>query len=306
MTRGAIKANAERAEAGARGMPERLTSARHGRSLARLSLRHTVCVVIAVGIFGAPMLYVALQAFKTEAEFTFNKVGLPSWPLSFSTFRAAWDQGGFARELINSTVYSLFPDVISLLLGVFLAFPIARGYLKHSNLWYGFFLFQGFLPPAVIPLFLETRTLHLYNSMIGYVIVRSLYGAGFFFFVGYLKGVPREREEAAALDGCGYIRFIVTIIIPEMTPALAAFGVFGFVAQWNELIIPIILLPNSNLYPVTRGLFGFFSTYTNQWPLLCAATVIVALPLIVVFIVLQRYLVAGVAGGAGGVAAAQR
>ena len=171
------------------------------------------------------------------------------------------------------------------MLGVFLAFPIARGYLKHSNLWYGFFLFQGFLPPAVIPLFLETRTLHLYNNMIGYVVVRSLYGAGFFFFVGYLRGIPKEREEAAALDGCGYIRFILTIILPEMAPALAAFGVFGFVAQWNELIIPIILLPNSNLYPVTRGLFGFFSTYTNQWPLLCAATLIVALPLVVVFIV---------------------
>ncbi len=306
MTRGAIIGDGERTEAGARGMPARPTSVGHSWRLARLSLRHTVCLVIAVGIFGAPILYVALQAFKTEAEFTFNKVGLPSWPLAFSTFRAAWDQGDFARELINSTVYSLFPDLISLVLGVFLAFPIARGYLKHSNLWYGFFLFQGFLPPAVIPLFLETRTLHLYNNMIGYVVVRSLYGAGFFFFVGYLRGIPKEREEAAALDGCGYIRFILTIILPEMAPALAAFGVFGFVAQWNELIIPIILLPNSNLYPVTRGLFGFFSTYTNQWPLLCAATLIVALPLVVVFIVLQRFLVAGVAGGAAGVASAQR
>lgn len=273
--------------------------------LARLSLLHVACVVVAVGIFGGPILYVALQAFKTQAEFTFNKLGLPN-PFTFGTFRAAWDQGDFARELINSTVYSLFPDVISLVLGVFLAFPIARRYLRHSNLWYGFFLFQGFLPPAIIPLFLETRTLHLYNNLLGYVVVRSLYGGGFFFFVGYLRGIPKEREEAAALDGCGYVRFIFRIIMPEMKPALAAFGVFGFVVQWNELIGPIILLPNQKLYPVTRGLFGFFSTYTNQWPLICAATVIVALPLVVVFVVLQRYLVEGVAGGAAGLGARAR
>ena len=90
---GAIIGDGERTEAGARGMPARPTSVGHSWRLARLSLRHTVCLVIAVGIFGAPILYVALQAFKTEAEFTFNKVGLPSWPLAFSTFRAAWGPG---------------------------------------------------------------------------------------------------------------------------------------------------------------------------------------------------------------------
>jgi ABC-type glycerol-3-phosphate transport system permease component len=266
---------------------------------ARLSLLHVVCIAVAVGIFGAPVLYVVLQAFKTTGEFTFNRLGLPS-PFTLGTFRQAWDQGDFARELINSALYSAVPDVVSLVLGVFLAFPISRGYLRHSNLWYGFFIFQGFLPPAIIPLLVETRTMHLYNSLLGYIIVRSLYGGGFFFFVGYLKGIPREREEAAALDGCGYVRFIVSIIFPEMKPALAAFGIFGFVLQWNELITPLILLPNASLYPVTRGLFGFFSQFTGEWPLICAATVIVSLPLVVVFVVLQRYLVEGVAGGAAG------
>jgi raffinose/stachyose/melibiose transport system permease protein len=271
---------------------------------ARTSLVHASCIVVSVGIFGLPMVYVVLQAFKSDSQFTLDPLGWPSW--TFATFRAAWDQGDFARQLVNSTIYSFFPDVISLILGVFLAFPIARGYLKHSLLWYSFFVFQGFLPPALIPLFLEAKALHMYNNMVGYVLLRSLYGAGFFFFVAYLRGIPREREEAAALDGCGYIRFIFTIIMPEMAPALAAFGVFGFILQWNELIAPIILLPNANLFPVTRGLYGFFSTYSSEWPLICAATVIVALPLVVVFVVLQRYIVAGVAGGATGLGVATR
>jgi raffinose/stachyose/melibiose transport system permease protein len=126
----------------------------------------------------------------------------------------------------------------------------------------------------------------------------SLTGAGFFFFVGYIKTIPREMDEAAALDGCGYIRYIFTMIIPQMKPALATFGIFGFVAGWNNLILPLVMLNDQSLWPVTRGLFSFFGQYSSQWPLVAAATIIVALPILVVFAILQRNLVEGVAGGA--------
>jgi raffinose/stachyose/melibiose transport system permease protein len=125
-----------------------------------------------------------------------------------------------------------------------------------------------------------------------------LAGAGFFFFVGYIKTIPREIDEAAALDGCGYVRFILTMIIPQMKPALATFGVFGFVAAWNNLILPLVMLSDPNLWPVTRGLFAFFGQYSSQWPVVAAATVIVAIPILIVFVILQRQLVEGVAGGA--------
>jgi raffinose/stachyose/melibiose transport system permease protein len=261
---------------------------------------HPVSIALSVGIFGAPILYVLLQSFKTNTGFLFDRTGLPR-PFSLGSYALAWQQGDFGRQLVNSVLYAAIPDAISLVLGVFLAFPIARRYLKHSNVWYVFFLFSGLLPPAIIPLFIETRFFHLYNSLIGYIIVVSLQGAGFFFFVGYLRGVPKELDESAALDGCGYVRFILTIIFPEMKPALAAFAIFGFVAQWNNLILPLILLQNQSLYPVTRGLYGFLSSYSQDWPELAAGTVIVALPLMVVFVSLQRYLVQGVSGQSIGV-----
>jgi raffinose/stachyose/melibiose transport system permease protein len=124
----------------------------------------------------------------------------------------------------------------------------------------------------------------------------SLAGAGFFFFVGYIKSIPRELDEAAALDGCGYVRFIFTIIMPQMKPALATFAIFGFVTSWNNLILPLLMLNDPALWPVTRGLFSFFGQYTTQWPPIAAATVIVAAPILVVFALLQRRLVEGVAG----------
>ncbi|MGH3164857.1 MAG: carbohydrate ABC transporter permease, partial [Trebonia sp.] len=209
-----------------------------------------------------------------------------------------WTQGDFGTELINSLIYAVIPDALTLLLGVFLAFPISRGYFRFSNALYAFFVFSGFLPGALIPLFIEARALHLYDSRIGYLVLTSFAGAGFFFFVGYIKSIPREIDEAAALEGCGYFRFIFKIIIPQMGPALAAFGVFGFVASWNNLILPLVMLADQGLWPVTRGLYGFLSQYTTQWPLIAAATVIVAAPVLIVFILLQRHLVEGVAGGA--------
>lgn len=265
--------------------------------LLRATGLHGFSFLISVGLFALPIIYLALQSFKSYMGFLRDPTGLPqAW--TFSNFSGAWTQGNFGTELINSLIYAVIPDVLTLVLGVFLAFPISRGYFRYSNAMYAFFIFSGFLPGALIPLFIEAKALHLYNSRIGYLVLTSLAGAGFFFFVGYIKSIPRELDEAAALEGCGYFRFIFRIIIPQMRPALAAFAVFGFVASWNNLILPLVMLSDQSLWPVTRGLFGFMSQYTTQWPLIAAATIIVAAPVLVVFVLLQRHLVEGVAGGA--------
>jgi raffinose/stachyose/melibiose transport system permease protein len=269
---------------------------RLGRFL-RVGGTQLVCLVISVGFFALPLVYLVLQAFKPYLSFLQDPTGLPH-PWTFSNFSTAWSQGNFSTEMVNSVLYSVVPDLITLLLGVFLAFPISRGYFKHSNALYAFFVFSGFLPAGLIPLFIESQKLGLYNSRLGYLVITSLAGAGFFFFVGYIKTIPREIDEAAALDGCGYVRFIFTMIIPQMKPALATFGVFGFVAAWNNLILPLVMLSDPNLWPVTRGLFAFFGQYSSQWPVVAAATVIVAIPILIVFVILQRQLVEGVAGGA--------
>ncbi len=258
---------------------------------------HGLCLVISIGLFALPILYIAMQAFKPYTTFLANPTGIPSsW--SGQNFSQAWKQGDFAREMGNSLLYALVPDAITLVLGVFLAFPISRGYFRYSNALYAFFVFSGFLPGGLIPLFIEAKILHLYNHRLGYLILTSLAGAGFFFFVGYIKGIPRELDEAASIDGCGYVRFMFRIIIPQMKPALATFGVFGFIGAWNNLILPLVMLSDQSLWPVTRGLYGFFGENTQNWPLIAAGTVIVAAPILVLFILLQRYLVEGVAGGA--------
>lgn len=256
-----------------------------------------VCFVISAGFFALPVVYLALQAFKSYTGFLQDPTGIPH-PWTLSNFGQAWTQGDFSTEMVNSLLYAVIPDIVTLILGVFLAFPISRGYFRFSNALYAFFVFSGFLPAGLIPLFIEAQKLGLYNNRLGFLVMTSLTGAGFFFFVGYIKTIPREIDEAAAMDGCGYVRFIFTMIIPLMRPALATFGVFGFVASWNNLILPLVMLSDPSLWPVTRGLFSFFGQFSSQWPMVAAATVIVAAPIMVVFAILQRHLVEGVAGGA--------
>ncbi|MBE1583717.1 carbohydrate ABC transporter permease [Nonomuraea angiospora] len=263
----------------------------------RATGRNLLCFAIAAVLFAAPLVYMLLQSFKTFTGFLQDPTGLPD-PWTLENFGEAWTQGDFGRQMLNSLVYAVIPDTVTLVLGVFLAFPVSRGYFKRSNAVYAFFVFSGFLPGGLIPLFIEAQALGLYNSMPGYLILTSLSGAGFFFFVGYVKGIPKEIDEAAALEGCGYVRFIFTIIIPQMKPALATFAIFGFVHAWNNLILPLVMLSDQQLWPVTRGLYSFFGEHTQNWPLIAAGTFIVAAPILLLFVTLQRYLVEGVAGGA--------
>lgn len=260
-------------------------------------LVHSVGIVVAVGLFLVPILYMVLLSFRTEAGFLGHPFSFPH-TLHFQNYVAAWQQASMAKYFLNSIVYSVSAPVIGVLLSVFLAFPVARRYIRGSNWIYQIFVYSMFLPGSLIPLFIESQFLHLYDNPLGFIIL-NIGGGGlsFFFFVGYIKSIPKELDEAAAMDGCGYGRYVFAILIPLMKPALAVMVLLGFIGQWNNLIGPIVFLPSSHLWPLTRGLFAFYGQFSDNWPLLSAALVIVLVPVAVLFLALQRFLVAGVTGG---------
>lgn len=258
---------------------------------------HLVGVIIGGGLFLLPLLYIIFISFKSTQGFLTDPFGFPK-QFHWDNYVKAWQQASMASYFLNSIIYAVFSTALSLMVSVLLAFPISRKYIKYSNLLYIIFLIGMFLPGALIPLFTESRALHLYDNRIGYIILSAGTGLNFFFFVGYIKTIPKELDEAAALDSSGYFTYIFRILLPLMKPALATMGLFGFIGSWNNLIAPVVFLSNSKLWPLTRGLFGFFGEYSNNWPLLCAALIIVLSPLVILFIILQRYMVAGVTGGA--------
>ena len=256
---------------------------------------YVILLVFAV-IYIGPLLMLANTSFKTLPEFFRDATGLASG-LSFDNYTEAWSRANFPRYLINSAIYTAAATTIFVVTSVFVAFPIARGYLRGSKVLFTLYLIALFLPPALIPQFQLILHLGLYNTRIGYILLFLINPIGVIILVNYIKSIPRELDESAAMDGCGYFRFVLQIILPLIRPAVATVTVLHAIGIWNELILPTIYLTNQNLYPVTRGLIVFEGVYGSNWPALAAAVLMLMIPMLVLFMFLQRYIIAGLTEG---------
>ena len=253
---------------------------------------------IALALYLGPMAYLFGVALQTPNQFLNNPVAFPH-PMAWSNFPSAWNQATMGVYFSNSVLYTAASTLLALLFAALLAFPVSRRYIRGSQWIYLLFISGMFLPIGLIPLFIESRLLDLYNNRVGYIILHIQYGLnfGFFIFAGYFKTIPIELDESAVIDGCGYLRYIWRILIPLTKPALATVGIYVAINVWNDLIGPIVFLASNSLFPLTRGLYTFYGSYQSDWTLLAAGVFIVAAPLITAFILLQRYLVAGVVAG---------
>ena len=254
-------------------------------------------VVLLMIVYLAPLFFVFNTSLKSEPDFLKNSVSLVTH-LKFQNYADAFMKAKFNVYLLNSLLYVTVCVTVSLLMAVLLAFPLSRGYLRGSKVVYAAFLAGMFLPSGAIPLWQMMLKAGLYNTRLGYML--TMIGGGgvtLFFFVSYIRSIPKELDEAAAIDGCGYLRYIFTILLPLMKPAISSMAVLSAIGVWNEVINSIIYLSNESMYPVTRGLYVFKGQFSVVWTLLTAALIIVAAPLVILYIVLQKYIIDGVVAG---------
>jgi len=250
-------------------------------------------------IYTGPLATVVITAFKTLREFNRNPTALPTNWLNFENFVTAWEAANFSQFLLNSALYAAVATTIYVITAVFLSFPLARNYIRGGNWVLILFVIALFLPPALIPQFQLILGLGLYNTQIGYIMLLVTNPIGIIILVGYMKSLPRELDEAAAMDGCSYLRFMLTIVFPLSRPAIATVVVLHAIGIWNEVVLATIYLPNEDFYPVTRGLLVFDGVFGGaNKPALAAAVIIMTIPMVILFLFLQRYIVSGLTSGA--------
>ena len=248
-------------------------------------------------IYLYPLLMLLSTALKTLPEFFKSPTALPASP-SFDNFVEAWDKASFPRLLLNSLIYTTVSTVLYIITAIFVAFPIARGLVRGHKLIFTLFVIALFLPPALIPQFQLILRMGLYNNPFGYMLFFLINPIGIIILVGYIRTLPKELDESAAMDGCGYFRFVWSVIMPLSRPAIATVVVLHAIGIWNELILPTIYLTNESYFPVTRGLIVFQGVYGSNWPTLAAAVLMLTLPMLILFLFLQKYIISGLTAGA--------
>lgn len=283
------------------GRPSRPETQRpRGRRIAPGRIVSYVFVLVIMVMYLFPLGFLINTALKSTAGFYADPVGLTT-SFNFGNFAQAWQKGHFGAYFLNSVMYTGTAAVLNTVVSLVVGFPVSRGYVRHPRLWYGLFVAMLFLPNALMTQFQLVLRLNLYDTALGYILIMaSGLGVGPLLLVGYMKSIPKELDEAAALDGVGYWRFLFTFLPPLIKPVLATIFILQAIGVWNDIILATILLPDPAKSPLTLGLFAFQGTYSSQWGLLASATMIVAAPLVVAYVFLQKFLVGGVAGSVKG------
>jgi len=257
---------------------------------------YTILFAVAI-LYIAPLFMLVNASFKGLSEFFKDPVS-PVSSLNFDNYINAWERANFSQYMVNSLIYATVATAIFVMTSVFVAFAIARNLVKGSGALLTLYVVALFLPPALIPQFQLILNLGVYNTRPGYILLFLVNPIGMIILVNYIKSIPRELDESAAVDGCGYFRFVWSVVLPLIRPAVATVTVLHAIGIWNELILPTIYLTNQDFYPITRGLIVFEGQYGSDWPGLAAAVLMLMIPMLILFMLMQRYIIGGLTAGA--------
>ena len=271
---------------------------RRSSPLARLGKAVAVIALLAFTLF--PIYFMLSTAFNSRAASGTDALVPTHW--TFEHFTKAFTDGNFGTYMINSSIVTVATVLISCGLALLGAVAMARFQFRMRTTVLITILIVQMLPAEalVIPLFLQMKDLRMLNSLAGLVLVYVAFSLPFAIWNlrGFVAAVPRELEEAAYLDGCGWWQMFRLVLLPLVWPGLVATSAFSFVMAWEEFTFARTFLNNEDRMTVGIGLQHFFGQNVNDWGGLMAASTMVTIPVVIVFVLAQRRLGTGLVSGA--------
>ena len=241
-----------------------------------------------------PLLWLIGTSFKSPTEdiFTFPPQIFPSQP-TFANFATVWDTYPFALYLYNSAIVALLAVGLNLLLCSLAAYPLARLDFRGREFIFALVLATIMIPFQIvmIPLYILAVNLGLRNTYLGIVLPNLTSAFGIFLLRQALKAVPLELEEAARIDGCSELGIWWNIMIPAIRPALFTLAIFVFIGSWSDFLWPLIVLDDPDYYTLPLAVANLADSFSLDWRLVAAGSVISIAPILVLFLFLQRYIV---------------
>ncbi|WP_367040858.1 carbohydrate ABC transporter permease [Streptomyces sp. Je 1-332] len=241
---------------------------------------------------------------STALDPTANTRGADVLPsgLTFEHFTVVFEKGNFGTFLLNSAIVGFGTILAAAVLSLFAAIAVARFKFRFRTLVLIMVLIVQMVPleALVIPLFLQMRDYELLNSLLGLTIVYIALSLPFAIWTlrGFVATVPKEVEEAAYIDGCGWSRMFWSVLLPLVAPGLVATSIFAFITAWNEFIFAYVFMQDSAKYTAAVGIFQFAGENSTAWGPVMAASTLITFPVLLFFVVVQRRLASGLAAGA--------
>jgi raffinose/stachyose/melibiose transport system permease protein len=272
-----------------------------GRLPDLVTLYKMLFLALVAAFVSVPLLATVLGGFKSLGELRTSPFGIPqTW--EWENYAGIVLSKRYWQLLGNSLVIASLTVSITLVVASMAAFVFAHVKFFGSRLLLSY-LTMGLLFPAataVLPLFIKVRDLGLLDTYFGVVLPQVSFGLAMSILLlrRFFKDLPDELLEAAVVDGCSYIGFFRHITLPLSRPIIATVGTISFVQSWNAYLLPLVLLNSDDLYPWPLGIMAYQGEYSSDWNLILAFITLTILPTIIIFLLAQKHIVAGLTAGA--------
>ena len=246
-----------------------------------------------------PLIVLFLNSFKTSGEANRMTLSLPTkWVVE--NYTTVIEQGKLISSFFNGLLYAGASVILTVALVSSAAFVISRN-RKGINRFLYYFIISGIaMPINNVALMKVMQIFHLMNTRVGIILLYSAINIPLSLFLtyGFIDTSPREIDESAVIDGCKPTQLFVKVIIPQLKPTVSTLFVLNFMAVWNDFTMPLYYLNNSSKWPMTLAVYNFFGAFQNSWNLVAADIILTLIPVLLVFIVGQKYIVGGMSAGA--------
>lgn len=247
-----------------------------------------------------PLLLILFNSLKDKKAASKMNLHLPDLPIQWSNFIKVIEKGKLAASFFNSLIYSAGSVILCVLFAALAAYVLSRNQTKLNKFLYMFIVLGITLPINYVALTRVLQFLHLNNTAVGIILLYTGTQLPFMTFLihGFVAKVPVELDEAAVIDGCGPVQLFFLIVFPMLKPAIATSTVLTFLNTWNEFVSPLYFLNRTEQWPMTLSVYNFFGMYFKDWNLVCADILLTSLPVLIVYLLGQKYIVSGMTAGA--------
>lgn len=276
---------------------------RRNRGLGRGGPLTYLVAFLFVGVCLAPVLYIIIGGFRTNAQITTDPSGWPS-PWKLDNYADVLSSSMFWRQIGNSAICGVFTTAGVVILGVMASYVLARYEFKGRTAMYSLFA-AGLMFPmtvAITPLYILIKNLGLMNSLAGIILPQIAFGlpTTIIILVPFLRAIPKEIEEAASIDGASRLGFFARMVVPLSVPGVVTTGILAFVASWNSYMLPLFILNDESSYTLPLGVQAFASQYSVDTARVLAFTSLSMIPALIFFSLFERRIVGGLTGAVKG------